>query len=91
MGDHDLAFANLEKALDINKYNSVAVKCYALWKQSAGQLDLARKKIGFYLAKYNFDEEFTKKHIDLLNKSGLHTQAQNEQIKLTHFFSEQVV
>lgn len=91
MGDHDLAFANLEKALDINKYNAVAVKYYALWKQSAGQLDIARKKVGFYLAKYNFDEELTKRHIDLLNKSGLYDQAQNEQLKLTHFFATQAV
>lgn len=86
MGDHDLALGNIEKALDINKYNATAVKCYAQWKQNIGQNESARQKINFYLSQFNFDEEMTRKHIDVLQKTGHIAEADTEALKLKYYF-----
>lgn len=87
MGDHELAIANLERALDINKYNATAVKYYSQWTSQAGDLDRACTKINFYLSKHNFDEEMTENHISLLEKSGRSDLAETEKLKLEHYFA----
>jgi tetratricopeptide (TPR) repeat protein len=86
MGDMELALANIEKALDINSQNPVAVKCYAIWKEQLGEYKSACQKVSSYLQENNFDEEMTKKEIDLLNKLGLSDLAATEEVKLRYYF-----
>lgn len=86
MGDMELALANIEKALDINHQNPVAVKCYAIWKEQLGEYKSACHKVSSYLQTNNFDQEMTKKEIDLLNKMGLPDLAFTEEIKLRYYF-----
>lgn len=86
MGDMELAIANIEKALDINGQNPVAVKCYAIWKEQLGEYKSACNKVSSYLQQNNFDQEMTKKEIDLLNKLGLSDLAFTEEVKLRYYF-----
>ena len=86
MGDMELAIANIEKALDINSQNPVAVKCYAIWKEQLGEYKLACSKVSSYLQENNFDQEMTRKEIDLLHKLGLPDLAFTEEVKLRYYF-----
>lgn len=86
MGDMELAIANIEKALDINGQNPVAVKCYAIWKEQLGEYKQACSKVSSYLQENNFDQEMTKKEIDLLHKLGLPHLAFTEEVKLRYYF-----
>jgi tetratricopeptide (TPR) repeat protein len=86
MGDTELALANVEKAIDINDQNPVAIKCYAIWKEQLGEYNLACSKISSYLEKNNFDQEMTKKEIDLFRKLGRNDLAFTEEVKLTYYF-----
>lgn len=86
MGDMELAIGNLEIALDNNKYNSTAVKYYAQWKHQMGQSNVASKKMSYYLAEYNFDEEMTRNHIEILKCAGRMDMAQSEAMKLQYYF-----
>ncbi len=86
MGDMELAIANIEKALDINGQNSVAVKCYAIWKEQLGEYKSACTKVSSYLQENNFDQDMTKKGIDLLKKLGLSDVAFTEEVKLRYYF-----
>lgn len=88
MGDTELALANIEKALDINSQNPVAVKCYAIWMEQKGEYRQATGKLNKYLSRNNFDLELTKKHIDLLQKNGQMQQAHHEATKLRYYFGE---
>lgn len=86
MGDMELGLANIEKALDINSQNPVAVKCYAIWKEQLGEYKSACNKVSSYLQVNNFDQEMTKKEIELLNKLGLPELAFTEEVKLRYYF-----
>lgn len=86
MGDTELALANIEKAIDINDQNPVAIKCYAIWKEQLGEYNLACSKISSYLEKNNFDQDLTKKEIELFRKLGRNDLAFTEEVKLTYYF-----
>lgn len=88
MGDKELALANIEKALDINDQNPVAIKCFALWKEQQGDYSLASSKVSSYLQKNNFDQDLTRKSIDLLYKLNQHDLAYIEEVKLTYYFGQ---
>lgn len=88
MGDHELALANIEKALDINDQNPVAIKCYALWKEQQGEYNQASKKISTYLQRNSFDFDLTQKSIDLLHKLNQPILAYVEEVKLRYYFGQ---
>lgn len=67
MGDNELALANLEKSLDLNPLNSSAVKLYSSWTQKNGdKIGSAIGRIRFYLSEYEFDEEISLCHVQML-------------------------
>ncbi len=86
MGDAELALANIEKALDINAHNPVAIKCFAVWKEQQGEFGAANKRVNTYLQTHNFDQDLTRKNIELLNKLGNTELALIEEIKLRYYF-----
>lgn len=88
MGDKELALANIEKALDINDQNPVAIKCYAIWKEQQGDFDLASNKVSSYLQKNSFDQDLTQKSIDLLHKLNRPEWAFVEEVKLRYYFGQ---
>lgn len=86
MGDAELALANIERALDINDQNPVAIKCFAIWKEELGEYNLASRKVSEYLQKNSFDHDLIKKAIDLFKKIGQPEIAFLEEIKLRYYF-----
>ena len=89
-GDRELAMGNMEKALDENPYNAVAVKCFAKWKSQDGFFEAAAYKIDYYLRSFNFDEDLTQQRISLLKKMNRPDIAHCENIKLMHFFGQKI-
>lgn len=67
MGDFDLAIANIEKALDLNPQNAVAVKMYAQWSmKNPNKSNKVLQKVQFYLSNQAFDEDISLCHVQLL-------------------------
>ncbi|MBC7741088.1 MAG: hypothetical protein H7061_02745 [Bdellovibrionaceae bacterium] len=66
MGDRELALANLEMAIDHNPLNQLAIKLFATWTQKTPTyLATALRRVQFYLAENDFDEEISLCHIQL--------------------------
>lgn len=66
MGDRELALANLEMAIDHNPLNQSAIKLFATWTQKTPTyLATALRRVQFYLAENDFDEEISLCHIQL--------------------------
>lgn len=89
-GDRELALGNMEKALDENPYNAVAVKCFSSWKSQEGFFEAAAYRIEYYLRHFCFDEDLTLQRINLLKKMNRHDIAHCENIKLMHFFGQKI-
>lgn len=87
-GDRELAKANLEKALDVNPYNAVALKCLMKWSSDKADLKKASLRLNFYLQKHNFDEDMTTHHVEILKKNGQNDFAQSEVVKLCYYFGK---
>lgn len=87
-GDIELAKGNLEKALDINPTNTTALKHISNWVDDSqpDELDSTLKKVNYYLQKFNFDEEISECHANLLIKKGKADLAQLEIDKLSYYF-----
>ncbi|WP_409479228.1 tetratricopeptide repeat protein [Pseudobdellovibrio sp. HCB154] len=87
-GDIELAKANLEKALDINPANTTALKHISNWVDDSqpDELNATLEKVNYYLQKFNFDEEISGCHANLLIKKGQAELAQLEIDKLTYYF-----
>lgn len=87
-GDIELAKANLEKALDINPGNTTALKHISNWVDDSqpDELNATLEKVNYYLQKFNFDEEISGCHANLLIKKGQADFAQLEIDKLTYYF-----
>lgn len=90
MGDIELALANVEKALDVNPNNSIAIKCFAMWNDEKGLTSLACERTTQYLSKNCFDQEVIIKNIKLLKKIGHHDHARIEQSKFEQYFGQQI-
>jgi tetratricopeptide (TPR) repeat protein len=87
MADDELALANLEKALDCNPMNNVAVKLYSTWSAQKSENDQkALSSIQFYLSENEFDEEISLCHVELLSRLEKWNEAQYEinRLILTH-------
>jgi tetratricopeptide (TPR) repeat protein len=67
MGDEDLHFANIEKAIDVNPYNTSALK---LLMSSIGKkhdkTEAIFGSVQFYLEEHCFDEEISLCHLQIL-------------------------
>lgn len=89
-GDVELAKANLEKALDLNPVNTTALKHIANWVDSdqVDELNATLEKVNYYLQKFNFDEEISACHANLLIKKGQSDFAQLEIDKLSYYFGK---
>jgi tetratricopeptide (TPR) repeat protein len=87
-GDIELAKANLEKALDINPSNTTALKHISNWVDDSqpDELNATLEKVNYYLQKFNFDEEISGCHANLLIKKGQAYLAKLEIDKLTYYF-----
>ncbi len=71
MGDRELALANLEKALDANPDNSLALKLMTKWYlRGVEQTQNMMKKIRHYLARYDFDEEISLCHMQMAKEAN---------------------
>ena len=71
MGDCELALANVEKALDVNPLNSVALKLMMKWHHphpSTAQEVIG--KVDFYLLNSDFDEEMQISYVQMLQDNG---------------------
>ena len=71
MGDRELAMANLERALDANPHNSVGLKLMTKWyRRDAEQTANMMNKVRHYLAQYEFDEEISLCHLQMLKEAN---------------------
>lgn len=69
MGDRELAMANLERALDANPNNSIGLKLMTKWyRRDAEQTANMMNKVRHYLAQYEFDEEISLCHLQMLKE-----------------------
>lgn len=71
MGDRELALANVEKSLDANPLNSMALKLMIKWHHphpSTSQEVIG--KVDFYLRNSAFDEEMQLSYVQLLQENG---------------------
>lgn len=71
MGDRELALANVEKALDANPLNSVALKLMMKWHHphpSTSQEVIG--KVDFYLMNSDFDEDMQLSYVQMLQENG---------------------
>lgn len=90
MGDADLSRANLEKALDANPINSIALKHYSKMSVDAGTVDKAVDKIKFYLQIHNFDEDMTAQFAELMKTKNNNDIVQRESEKLSYYYGKQI-
>jgi len=89
-GDAELAKGNLQKALDLNPYNTSALKFLTHWTDDqAESLQDSIEKVNYHLQTFNFDEELTECHAKLLTKMGRNDLANLEMNKLTYYFGKQ--
>lgn len=71
MGDRELAMANLERALDANPSNSIGLKLMTKWyRRDTEQTANMMKKVRHYLAQYEFDEEISLCHFQMLKDAN---------------------
>ena len=71
MGDRELAMANLERALDANPNNSIGLKLMTKWyRRDAEQTANMMNKVRHYLAQYEFDEEISLCHLQMLKEAN---------------------
>lgn len=83
MGDRDLAYANLERALDLNPLNAVALKFYAIWNaKDAIKQEKALERVRFYLSRHSFDEDMSLCFVKILCQSKRWGEAEFELEKL---------
>lgn len=71
MGDRELALANIEKALDVNPLNSMALKLMMKWHHphpSTSQEVIGR--VDFYLLNNDFDEDMQLSYVQMLQENG---------------------
>lgn len=90
MGDADLSRANLEKALDANPTNSIALKHYSKMSVDAGSVDKAIDKINFYLQIHNFDEDMTAQFAELMKTKNNNDIVQRESEKLSYYYGKHI-
>ena len=87
MGDRELAMANLEKALDANPNNSTGLKLMTKWyRRGSDQTNNVINKVRHYLARYEFDEEISLCHMQMLTeiKDMSSARFEVEKLILTH-------
>ena len=71
MGDRELAMANLERALDANPNNSIGLKLMTKWyRRDVEQTANMMNKVRHYLAQYDFDEEISLCHLQMLKEAN---------------------
>ncbi len=71
MGDRELALANLEKALDVNPNNATGLKLMTKWHpRDAEQTKNVMSKVRHYLSQYEFDEEISLCHMQMLTETN---------------------
>lgn len=67
MGDEDLFLANLEKAMDLNPYNVLALKLFSQSvRKNSNKMNSAFERVQFYLSEHCFDEDMSLCHIHML-------------------------
>lgn len=75
MGDHELAWANLSRALDANPNNATGLKLLTKWhrrdavqanNQAKHQTNKVISQVRHYLSRYEFDEEISLCYMQLL-------------------------
>lgn len=83
MGDRELALANLEKSLDANSKNSLALKLMAKWyPRTIQKSNEIMSRVRFYLAEHNFDEEISLCYVQILRENNMVEIADLEMSKL---------
>ncbi len=71
MGDRELALANVEKALDANPLNSVALKLMMKWHHPhPSTSEEVIGKVDFYLMNSDFDEDLQLSYVQMLQENG---------------------
>jgi tetratricopeptide (TPR) repeat protein len=71
MGDRELAFANLERALDVNPHNATGLKLMTKWhKGDLEQKNKVMSKVRYYLSQHAFDEEISLCYVQMLQESN---------------------
>lgn len=70
MGDRELALANLEKALDANPNNATGLRLMSKWyTRDPEQTKNMMSKVRLYLSHYEFDEEISLCHMQMLTEA----------------------
>lgn len=83
MGDRLLALANLEKAIDLNPLNPIALKLYAMWNtKNADKQEKALNRVRFYLSQHSFDEDMGLCFVKMLCQSKQWVEAEFELDKM---------
>ncbi len=85
MGDESLSHANIENAIDLNPYNTSALKLLASSAVKDNEkMNSAFQKFEFYLAEFCFDEEINLCHVQMLceTKQWGYAQLQVEKLLL---------
>lgn len=67
MGDESLFLANIEKAMDLNPFNSAALKLFSTSIARNGEkTKTALERVRFYLSEHCFDEDMSLCHMQIL-------------------------
>lgn len=83
MGDRELALANLEKAFDANPNNATGIKLMTKWcPRDPEQVKNVMNRVRHYLSRYEFDEEISLCHMQMLAEAKDMGSAQFEIEKL---------
>lgn len=83
MGDEDLYLANLEKAIDINPFNTSALKMLtSSVHKKVDKIESAVESVRFYLQEHCFDEEISLCHLQILCQTKQWQAAEFEMEKL---------
>lgn len=82
MGDIELAFANLEKAVDLNPANRTAIQLIATWGQKYDRQEVAIDAIQNYLSQGEVDEDMSLALIELFCEKKEFSLAQLELVRL---------
>ncbi len=67
MGDESLSIANIEKAIDLNPYNTSALKLLTnSTVRNSDKMESAFEHLRYYLAEFCFDEDISLCHVQML-------------------------
>lgn len=81
-GDHELAWGNVIKSLDIDAYNRTGVLLLGHWGNTNDKIQISLHYHLEYLKKFEFDEEITLQVIQIYSQLSDFDKAENEALKL---------